>query len=147
MKAMVGFFFFLLFLAGLALVMLQDRQMAQQNLPAAGSGIAGVKWRPTYIGADSVPKDTVMFVRFGVDGTVKGHGGCNTFFGSLEKADEGVAIGPLGATRMACDKAIMDLEMTFMDALQNAKKFEISAQRLHLLDDENKLLIELVGES
>ncbi|MDH3748282.1 MAG: META domain-containing protein [Gammaproteobacteria bacterium] len=146
MKAMFGFFVFLLFLAGIALVMLQGRQMAQQNLPGGGSGLVGVKWRPTYIGADSVPNDTVMFVQFALDGSVNGHGGCNTFFGSLEKTDAGVEIGPLGATRMACAESVMTLETAFMNALQNIKKFEVSSDRLLLVDGENNLLIDLIGE-
>ena len=37
MKAIMGFGFFLLFLAGIALVMLQGREMARQNMPAGGS--------------------------------------------------------------------------------------------------------------
>lgn len=146
MKAIFGFFVFVLFLAGIALVMLQGRQMAQQNLPGGGSGLAGVKWRPTYIGADTVTNDTVMFVQFGVDGSIKGHGGCNTFSGSLEKTDAGVAIGPLGATRMACAEPIMKLETAFMEALQNTEKFELSPKRLQLVDDEDNLLVELRGE-
>ena len=46
MKAAMGFGFFLLFLAGIALVMLQGREMARQNLPGGGAGMAGPEWRP-----------------------------------------------------------------------------------------------------
>lgn len=146
MKAIFGFFVFLLFLAGIALVMLQGRQMAQQNLPGGGSGLVGVKWKPTYIGADSVPNDTAMFVQFAVDGSIKGHGGCNSFFGSLEKTDAGLSIGPLGATRMACEEQTMKLETKFMNALQNTKNFEVSSERLLLVDNDSNLLVELIGE-
>lgn len=145
MKAMLGFFFFVLFLAGLALVMLQGRQMAQQNLPGGGAGLTGVKWRPTFIGADAIPADTELFVQFGVDGSINGHGGCNRFFGSLEKSDTGVSIGALGSTRMACEESIMTLETAFMDALQNTAKFELGDQRLVLLNPDDKLLIEFQG--
>lgn len=144
MKAMLGFFFFILFLGGFAFVMLQGRQMAQQNMPGGGASITGINWRPAFIGAEPVPEDSGMFVTFEVDGSIKGHGGCNSFFGSLEKSDSGIAIGPLGATRMACPEPIMRRETAFMDALQKTTHLESGARRLQLLDDENTLLAELV---
>ena len=49
MKSVMGFGFFLLFMAGIALVMLQGREMAKQNLPGGGSGMAGIEWRPVLI--------------------------------------------------------------------------------------------------
>lgn len=144
MKAMLGFLFFILFLGGFAFVMLQGRQLAQQNVPGGGAGMTGISWRPVYIGAEEMPADSGMFVQFEVDGSIKGHGGCNGFFGSLEKTDAGAVIGQLGATRMACEKPVMSRETAFMDALHNTKRFEASRKRLHLLGDDNYLLAELV---
>jgi heat shock protein HslJ len=146
MKALVGFLFFMLFFAGFAFVMLQGRQLAQQNLPAGGSGLVGVKWRPDYVGAELMPKDSGMFVQFAVDGGIKGHGGCNAFFGSMERTEAGISIGPLGATRMACPEPAMGRETAFMNALQDARGFEVDGGRLQLLDGDNRLLVELVGE-
>lgn len=145
MKAIVGFGFFLLFLAGIALVMLQGREMARQNLPGGGASIAGQEWRPVLLGADPVPADSGMQVVFGVDGSIMGHGGCNGFFGSLEKIGSGIAVGPLGGTRMACAQAIMDRENAFMQALQSTRQFELGEKRLQLLDAEQRLLLELVS--
>ena len=145
MKAIFGFGFFLLFLAGIALVMLQGRQMAQKNLPGGGASLTGVNWRPAIVGAESMPEESGMFVQFEVDGSFKGHGGCNSFFGSLEQADSGVSIGPIGATRMACPEPIMNREAAFITALQNTKEFELGRDKLHLLDDDRTLLAELVG--
>ncbi len=145
MKAIVGFGFFLLFLAGIALVMLQGREMARQNLPGGGASIAGQEWRPILLGADPVPADSGMQVVFGVDGSIKGHGGCNSFFGSLEKTDHGIAVGPLGATRMACAQEVMSMESAFMQALQTTRQIELGEQRLQLLDADRRLLLELVA--
>lgn len=146
MKSMFGFFVFLLFLAGIAFVMLQGRQMAQKNLPAGGAELVGVKWRPDYIGANSVANDAELFIQFGIDGSINGHGGCNKFFGSLEKSDSGIVMGPLGATRMACPEPIMKLETEFMSALQSTEKFQLSGEKLILVDADDKLLVELRGE-
>jgi heat shock protein HslJ len=144
MKAIVGFGFFLLFLAGIALVMLQGRQMAQKNLVGTGASLTGVNWRPVVLGAESMPDDSGMFVQFEVDGSFKGHGGCNSFFGSLEQSDAGVSIGPIGATRMACPEPVMKRETAFITALQNTKQFELGRDKLHLLDGGRTLLAELV---
>lgn len=147
LKAMLGFGFFLLFLGGFAFVMLQGRQLAQQNVPGGGASITGLSWRPAFIGAEPVPEDSGMFVTFDVDGSIKGNGGCNSFFGSLQKSDSGVVIGPLGATRMACPEPIMKRESAFMDALQKTAQLELGASRLQLLDDDSMLLAELVPGS
>jgi putative lipoprotein len=144
MKSMMGFGFFLLFLAGIALVMLQGRQMAQQKTGGGGAEMTGIAWRPTVIGADSMPADSGMFVQFEVDGSIKGHGGCNGFFGSLEETDTGIKVGPLGATRMACEEQVMDREQAFMTALQDGRAFEMGANRLQVLDADGTLLVELV---
>lgn len=146
MKAMVGFGFFLLFLAGIALVMLQGRQMAQKNLPGGGSSLTGVSWRPEVVGAESMPEDSGMFVRFEVDGSFKGNGGCNSFFGSLEQSESGVSVGPIGATRMACPEPIMNRETAFITALQTTKQFELGRDSLQLLDGNRTLLVELIAD-
>ena len=145
MKAIMGFGFFLLFLAGIALVMLQGRQMVGQNLSGGGAGIAGRAWRPSVVAADNLPADSGMYVRFEVDGSIKGHGGCNSFFGNLEKTEAGIAVAQLGATRMACPQKIMARESAFMQALQNTTQFAVGNNRLQLLTADNQLLAELVA--
>ena len=145
MKGLLGFGFFLLFLAGIAFVMLQGRQMAQQNMPAGGSGLTGVTWRPTFVGAEPIPDDSAMFVQFEIDGSIKGYGGCNTFSGSLKKTAAGLQVGSLSATRKACAEPIMDRETAFMTALQNTRHFEVGDKRLQLTDDDSNMLADLVS--
>ena len=89
MKAMLGFGVLLLFLAGIAFFMLQGRQLAAQNLAAGGAEITAVSWRPALIGNEAMPEESRMFVQFEIDGSIKGHGGCNSFFGTLEQSEEG----------------------------------------------------------
>lgn len=144
MKAMLGVGLFLLFLAGIAFILFQGRQLVAQNVPAGGAEATGINWRPTFIGVEPIPEDARMFVLFEIDGGIKGHGGCNSFFGSLEKTDDSITIGPLGSTRMACPEPIMGREMAFMDALQKTKQFDVTATRLHLIGDDNQKLAELV---
>lgn len=144
MKAMLGVGLVLLFVAGIAFMMFEGRQLAAQNMPAGGSEYTGVIWRPVSIGDEPVPEESHMFVEFGMDGSIRGHGGCNSFFGSLENSEDGITIGPLGSTRMACPEPIMNREMAFMDALQRSTQVDVSATHLHLIGEDDVKLVELV---
>jgi heat shock protein HslJ len=144
MKAIMGFGFFLLFLAGIALVTLKGRQMAEQSMSSGGAGVTGVSWRPAVIGSSLIAADSGMTISFDVDGSIKGHGGCNGFFGSLQQADGGIAVGPLGATKMACKERVMILEMKFLDAVQKTKGIQEVPDGVQLLDGDGNVLVELV---
>ena len=118
--------------------------MAQVGAPGGGAEITGIKWRPVVIGEEAIPEDSGMHIRFEVDGSIKGHGGCNGFFGSLEKADTGIGVGPLGTTRMACPEPIMHRETAFLDAVQKTANFDKSGDKLNLLDVESRVLAEFI---
>ena len=143
MKAMMGFAFFLLFLAGIALVMLQGRQMVQ--LGGSGVELTDITWQPIMVGDESIPEDSGMYIRFEVDGSIKGHGGCNAFFGSLERTDAGIGVGPLGGTRMACPEDVMDRETAFMDAVGKTTDFRSSKEGMSLLDADDGVLARFVA--
>ncbi len=146
MKAIMGFGFFLLFLAGIALVMLQGREMAGQNMPGGGVSMTGIEWRPTLLGANEIATDSGMFVLFEVDGSITGNGGCNNFFGSLQTTEGKLSVGELGSTRMACPPDIMENETAFLKALQDTTQFEMGKNSLQLLGPSNALLAELVAQ-
>lgn len=143
MKAMVGFGFFMLFLAGFALVMLQGRQLSTPG--GGGAELTGVTWRPATVGDQTIPEDSGMHIRFEVDGSIKGHGGCNGFFGSLKQTSAGLAVGPLGATRMACPEEIMKRETAFLAAVQKTTGFSGSRDGMNLLDEDGEILATLVA--
>ena len=143
MKAMMGFGFFLLFLAGIALVMMQGKQMIQVG--GGGAEVTGISWRAVSIGGEAIPDDSGLTLRFEVDGSIKGHGGCNGFFGSLQKSDSGIEVGPLGATRMACPETIMNRETTFMNAVQKLRDFKTTSDGMSLLDEDGNVLANFVA--
>lgn len=146
MKATIGFGFFLLFLAGIALVTLKGRQMVEQGMPGGGAGLTAVNWRPVIIGNAAMPEDSGMYISFEVDGSIKGHGGCNGFFGSLQKTESGIKAGPLGATRIVCDDSTMNRETDFFDAVQETTSFQITTGTMRLLNDKGYILAEFVGD-
>lgn len=145
MKAIVGFAFFVLFLAGIAFVTMQGKQLGQ--LGSSGAEITAIKWRAVSIGDEAIPANSGIYIRFEVDGSIEGNAGCNGFFGSLEQRDSGVGVGPLGATRMACPDPIMSRETSFIDAVQKMASFQSTSDSLSLLDEESDVLVEFVAEN
>jgi heat shock protein HslJ len=145
MKGVIGFLFFLLFMAGLFLVFLQGKTMTGAGLSAGGAELTAVRWQATFIGPEPVPEDAGIWVLFEVDGSIGGNAGCNSFSGSLEKTESGIKVGPLAATRMACPEPAMSRETAFLGALQQASAFEVAAQRMACLDSAGNLLVEFTA--
>ncbi len=135
----------MLFLAGLFLVFLKGKQMTGQIATGGGSELTAVRWQPTYIGPEPVPEDAGLWVQFEVDGSISGHAGCNTFFGSLQQTESGLEVGALGSTRMACPEPVMSRESAFLSALQQATAFEVSGERMTSLDADRTLLVEFAA--
>jgi heat shock protein HslJ len=119
--------------------------VATTSAPAAAQPLAGSEWRPTNIGEIKVPAGSEMFVRFGGEGKLEGHGGCNRFFGTFKLAGDGIEIGPLGATRMACSEpAVMEREVRFLEALHNATRFMRVRIDLSLTDNTGNPVVQLI---
>ncbi len=147
MKGLLGFGFFLLFLAGIALVTLKGREIGQIGASGSGAEITGIRWRPVVVGDDAMPDDSGMFIQFEVDGSIKGHGGCNGFFGSLQQTESGIGVGALIATEKACPRRVMSREKTFLSAVQETTNFESGSDSMRLLDKDDEVLADFVNDA
>jgi heat shock protein HslJ len=58
------------------------------------------------------------------DGKLSGGGICNRFFGDYTLTGEGLTIGGLGASMMACEQPLMDQERALFEALAKINRFE-----------------------
>lgn len=87
--------------------------------------LAGTQWRLVQIGDDSVLPQPVATLVFHANGRVSGHGACNRFNGSFEQTGERLTIGPLAATRMACQGAVGQQESRYLRALQGTHAFGV----------------------
>jgi heat shock protein HslJ len=99
--------------------------------PAAPQ-LAGT-WRAETIMGRPVIDASASTITFEADGRVHGQGGCNRYFGSSTVDGEKLALGQLGATRMACPQALMDQETRFFQALQSAARWTIDEHGLLLI--------------
>lgn len=145
MKAIVGFTFFLLFLAGFAFVAMQGARQMTPDGDSTQAALTAAAWRPLSIGAEPIPADTVMIVRFEDDGKLSGHAGCNRFFGSYALTDGRLEIGPLGMTKMACPEPAMSRETAFVGALEEARRFAVILGGLTLQGDDGQVLAQLAA--
>jgi heat shock protein HslJ len=83
--------------------------------------LTDVPWTLVKFGATRVEAAAGMNVRFGLDGTVSGSGGCNTFSGRYTQPDLVLLqIGPLVASQATCAPTVMQNEAAYLDALESA---------------------------
>lgn len=81
------------------------------------------------------PDSDTAFVAFNA-GNISGNGGCNTFTGSYELAQDGtLSVGPLATTQMACAEEVMTAEAEFLARVESASGFEINDDTLVLTDE------------
>ena len=143
MKAVLGIALLILAVAGLVFFAMQ----ARQGLKAGGGAqLTGVHWQAVRIDDEALPEDVDLQIQFDVDGSIKGHSGCNRFFGSLQKSESGIEVSPLGSTRMACPEPVMNRETAFLDAVQKMKDFRIGDSEMSLLDEDGNVLASFVAD-
>ena len=104
------------------------------------SSLAGTSWQATGInnGKEAVVSQAgteKVTATFGEDGTVSGSGGCNTYSGTYTTTDpDGITIGPVAATEMACPAPAMEIEGMYFAALGSVTTYQIEGNTLTLRD-------------
>jgi len=144
MRQMMGFLFFMLFLGGFALVTLKNmKTVDSEQLGADGSQeavtLVSGRWQDAAVSAADGQQ---TFVQFQTDGRIIGYAGCNRFFGSYIATDTTLEVGPLGATRMACEPDVMKREMAFLGIIESATEYTLSDHSMSLSNpqgDKKKL--------
>ncbi len=74
--------------------------------------------------------------RFSEDGVLSGSAGCNRYSGGYEIEGDTITIGNLANTEMFCGspEGVMEQEMQYLTALQNAAVYHIDGTRLEIRD-------------
>ncbi len=90
----------------------------------------------------SVITGTKITVRFGEDGRITGHAGCNAYFAAYSVQERGMTIQPPGSTRRACLEleGVMEQETLYLQALPAATQYRVSRNRLELRDAHGSLV-------
>lgn len=103
--------------------------------------LADTEWQVKSIKGQTLADN--IKVTISVDGErVFGSSGCNRYFGASQLTGEGLRFGPIAGTRMAClNDEVSQLEQTFLSALDDVRRFDISEQGELMLFDENDVII------
>lgn len=89
-------------------------------------------WTVLEAGGTEVPADHGVTLEIRGD-RVAGRGGCNRYTGGLSLTGEGMAVGPVASTRMACAPDRMATEDEFLRALQRVDRFDLRDDGLLVL--------------
>lgn len=84
------------------------------------------EWTIAEIDSQPAVAGSTPTVNFAEDGKLSGNASCNRFFGSYTLTGEGLTIGDVGSSMMACDQPLMDQEMKVLDILKAVGGFEIA---------------------
>lgn len=88
--------------------------------------LAATPWQITEIRGTPALAEVPLDLRFDPEGRITGQGGCNGWSASYYLTGEGLGIGPMAATRMACTPPIMDQETRLFAALARVTRFDIT---------------------
>ncbi|MEC7377223.1 MAG: META domain-containing protein [Pseudomonadota bacterium] len=88
----------------------------------------GALWIVDDIGDTGIIDRSRVTIEFLDNNRIAGRASCNRYSGSYELRGEGIEVGPVAATRMACAPALMAQEQRFLDILQAATDIRIGQQ-------------------
>jgi len=107
--------------------------------------LGGHEWVLTELGREQPPPEDIEISLLFQDDRVSGRSGCNSYFAGVTAQKPGeFAFNGMGATRMACPEARMDLERRYLSAMAGATGYTFLAGRLALSCDTDEGSIVLV---
>lgn len=121
---------FLLFVAFLMSACDQDETL---------TAFAGDKTLFTLTSIDSLPVDYHATIDISEAGRISGQAPCNQYFAEQKAPYPWFEVGPIGATRMACDA--LEAEQTFFETLSKMTLAEVSGGVLILSNTDGSRMI------
>lgn len=147
MKPAAAFLFFLLFLAGIALVNLRSMR-PEGDMPVRDpTQLIGPAWRSTHLGEMRMAADSPAFIQFDADGRVSGNAGCNRFFGDWKLSAGILEFGQLGMTRMGCPEPANSLEIAFLEQLGQVRSAVRAGNRLGMADEAGRTVMQFSSDT
>ena len=101
--------------------------------------IEGTEWHLVEVGGEPVSplagEKQPHIILDHAQNQATGFAGCNNVFGSYVLDGSSLKFGPVGATRMFCEGKSGEVELLFMQAMENTRSWEIRDSTLLLLKD------------
>ncbi len=119
---------------------------ALATFAAVSSDLSGTSWQViSYNNGKqavvSVTLGTELTAQFGEDGELNGNAGCNDYFGPYDTNGNTISMGPLGATRKACEEpeGVMEQETQYLQALETAATYKIDGNKMEMRTAEGSM--------
>lgn len=87
--------------------------------------LQGGEWAALTIAGAPLVVGSSVTLTFDAEGHVYGQASCNRYTGGYKLTGEGLTLGPLASTMMACADELMDQEGRFLGLLAQARSFAI----------------------
>jgi heat shock protein HslJ len=101
-------------------------------------------WAVSGIDGKAVIGEAVPLLNFEEDGKINGMASCNRFFGGYSLSGEGLAVGPLGSTKMLCAPDVMAQEAAVLSLLETVAGFAIGPDgQLTLRTSDGRALVAM----
>ena len=124
-------------------------QVEGKQLEGCGGNTArllqGGEWVVEDINGGGIIDRSRVTLNFGEDGRIHGRSSCNNYMGQYQLSGEGLSIGPLAGTRMACPPSLMEQEQRVLKNLEAVQRFEFDqtgALLLHSAEGTLKARLE-----
>ena len=124
-------------------------QVAGSTLTGCGGAPArllqGGEWVVEDINGGGIIDRSRVTLNFWQDGRVSGRASCNNLMGHYQLSGEGLQLGRLATTRMACAPALMEQEQRVLATLEQVQRFDVDetgALLLHSADGVLKARLE-----
>jgi heat shock protein HslJ len=114
--------------------------------------LTGIDWRLVSLGPagaeTSVIAGTTVTLRFAEDDRASGSTGCNSYGGTYQVRGDNISFSRLVSTRRAClDQNANQQEQRFLSTLGAASRFRLSSNRLTILSDRGRSVLNFVNNS
>lgn len=116
--------------------------LAPTSQSPAGSSWQAISYNNGKQAVVSLIIGTKISARFGEDGRVTGHAGCNAYVTAYQVSGQTIVIDVPGATRRACEEpaSVMEQETRYLQALATATQYRMSGTRLELRNAHGALV-------
>lgn len=110
--------------------------------------LVGRQWRIVEIDGSATLPGTEPTLSFLGGGQAAGHAGCNRYSGGYTLSGEGLGLGPIAATKMAClQEGVMAQERRFLDLLGATARFDFDEDgRLLLIAADERRLVAVPAD-
>jgi heat shock protein HslJ len=122
-----------------------------RNMSTDQRVLAGTDWRLVSLGPaggeTNLVAGTTVTLKFSEDGRASGSTGCNSYSGTYQVRGDAISFGRMISTKRAClDQNANQQEQRFLSALELASRFRLSANRLTILSDRGRTVLNFVND-